>query len=183
LRAIPVPPLRFTFQPRREAERQRSLPEARALAVGRLAAALFEQYADPDVSEPPQALAQRGASWYEKAVVPVIAALLGAGSPRVLVNTRNRDALAGLGAEAIVETWAEVRGDAVEPEPAGPLPDGIRGLVFAAEAYAQLAATAALEPSERHVLAALLANPLVRDYELAAAMAPLVMEGVGGAGS
>lgn len=175
LRAIPAPPLRNYLHRAQEAERMARLGQPRAKELADLATELLDYYRRADGEASPPALRQRRMTWHAKAVVPLLIALLGDAPVRLIVNTRNMGAVSCLPDDAIVETWATANRRSVRPEPCGSLPDAIRGFTCAVEAYSRVAAIAALEPSKVHVLAALLANPMVATEDLAEKLLPLVM--------
>ena len=84
---------------------------------------------------------------------------------------RNDGAMPGLPDDAVVETTAVVDASGAHPLPQRPLPPEMLGLVQHAKAYERLAVRAACSGSRDDVVRALLANPLVGQYPLAAELA------------
>jgi len=88
-----------------------------------------------------------------------------------VVDVRNRSALPGLAEDAVVEIPCRVDRDGAHPLDQRPLPDEMLGLVSHAKAYERLAVAAATSGSRDLVVRALLANPLVGQYPVAAELA------------
>jgi 6-phospho-beta-glucosidase len=80
---------------------------------------------------------------------------------------RNRGTLPFLADDAVVEVPARVSPDGVEPLPMPALSPVERGLVSHVSAYEELALDAALHGGRDRVFRALLAHPLVGQFEVA----------------
>ncbi len=143
----------------------------RADVVGELETKLLEEYRDPALATKPAALSYRGGAYYSLAAVRLMASLhAGTGDVQV-VDMRNDGAIPGLPDDAVVETTAVVDADGAHPLPQRDLPPEMLGLVQHAKAYERLAVKAACSGSRDDVVRALLANPLVGQYPLAAELA------------
>ena len=141
--------------------------ETRAEEVIEIELRLLEMYRDPALAEKPALLADRGGAFYSEAAAALIASLQdGAGDIQV-VNVRNDGALPGLPDDAVVEIPARVDRDGAHPVPLAPLDADMLGLVQQAKAYERLAVAAARTGDRAIALRALLANPLVRNWEIA----------------
>ena len=141
--------------------------ETRAEEVIEIELRLLEMYRDPNLAEKPALLADRGGAFYSEAAAALIASLHdGAGDVQV-VNVRNDGALPGLPDDAVVEIPARVDRDGAHPVPLSPLDPDMLGLVQQAKAYERLAVAAARTGDRTIALRALLANPLVRNWEIA----------------
>jgi 6-phospho-beta-glucosidase len=77
--------------------------------------------------------------------------------------------------DAVVETTAVVDADGAHPLPQRPLPAEMLGLVQHVKAYERLAVEAARSGSRDEVVRALLANPLVGQFPLAADLADALL--------
>lgn len=88
----------------------------------------------------------------------------------MIMNTRNDGTIPDLEAEAIIEAPAIVDAQGIHPQPMGPLPRPVRGLVHHIHEYERLTADAAASGSRRIALQALMAHPLIRSRELAVAL-------------
>jgi 6-phospho-beta-glucosidase len=135
--------------------------------VQEIEARLLEMYADPDLSEKPKLLEERGGAYYSKAAVALISALANDKGELHIVNTPNRGAIPDLPAGAVVEVPCLVGADGAEPERTAPLQPEIRGLVQAVKAFEELTVRAAVEGDRRLALQALLAHPLIRSFQTA----------------
>ncbi len=149
---------------------QQSAPghRSRADVVAELETKLLAEYRDPALASKPAALSYRGGAYYSLAAVRLMASLhAGTGDVQV-VDMRNDGAVPGLPDDAVVETTAVVDASGAHPLPQRPLSPEMLGLVQHAKAYERLAVRAACSGSREDVVRALLANPLVGQYPLAA---------------
>jgi 6-phospho-beta-glucosidase len=143
----------------------------RADVVADLEAKLLDQYRDPTLTSRPDALSYRGGAFYSLAAVRLMASLhAGTGDVQV-VDMRNDGAVPGLPDDAVVETTAVVDADGAHPLPQRPLAPEMLGLVQHVKAYERLAVRAARSGSRDEVVRALLANPIIGQYPLAAELA------------
>jgi 6-phospho-beta-glucosidase len=143
----------------------------RADVVAELEAKLLEQYRDPTLTTSPDALSFRGGAFYSLAAVRLMASLhAGTGDVQV-VDMRNDGALPGLPDDAVVETTAVVDADGAHPLSQRPLAPEMLGLVQHVKAFERLAVRAARSGSRDDVVRALLANPIIGQYPLAAELA------------
>ena len=148
---------------------------SRADVVAELETTLLEAYRDPALTTKPDALSYRGGAFYSLAAVRLMASLhAGTGDVQV-VDMRNDGALAGLPDDAVVETTAVVDTEGAHPLPQQPLPPEMLGLVQHVKAYERLAVRAARSGSRDDVVRALLANPLVGQFPLAADLADAIL--------
>ena len=144
---------------------------SRADVVAELETKLLEEYRDPALVSKPAALSYRGGAFYSLAAVRLMASLHDGRGDIQVVDMRNDGAVPGLPDDAVVETTAVVDADGAHPLPQRPLPPDMLGLVQHAKAYERLAVRAACSGSRDDVVRALLANPLVGQYPLAAELA------------
>lgn len=166
LGAIPSYYLHYYYQTRAVVEEQRA-GHTRAQEVMDIEHELLEMYKDQGLAEKPALLSSRGGAYYSEAAAQLIASLHdGAGDIQV-VDVRNDGALPDLPADAVVEIPARIDRDGAHPLPLAPLSPEMRGLVQAAKAYEQLAIQAATTGDREVALRALIANPLVADYDVA----------------
>jgi 6-phospho-beta-glucosidase len=144
---------------------------SRAEVVAGLEAALLEQYRNPELVTKPEQLSHRGGAFYSLAAVRLMASLHAGTGDLQVVDMRNDGAIPGLPDDAVVETRAVVDADGAHPLAQRPLPPDMLGLIQHAKAYERLAVQAARSGSRDDVVRALLANPLVGQYPLAAELA------------
>jgi len=175
LGAIPSYYLHYYYQTRAVVDEQRS-GGTRAQEVIDIEHELLEMYKDQGLAEKPALLASRGGAYYSEAAAQLIASLHdGAGDVQV-VDVRNDGAIPDLPDDAVVEIPARIDRDGAHVLPLTPLAPEIRGLVQAVKAYEHLAIEAALRGDRRVALRALLANPLVADYDVASPLLDALLD-------
>lgn len=152
--------------------------ETRAEEVLRIEHQLLEMYQDPALDTKPDLLAQRGGAYYSEAAVALLASLLGrdAGA-RHVVNLANRGLMPFLPDDAVVEVPATVDPGGLHPERVAPVAPIMAGLIGHVTAYEHLALSAAVHGGRDRVVAALLAHPLIGQYEKAERLADLLIAG------
>ncbi|WP_030609742.1 6-phospho-beta-glucosidase [Streptomyces fulvoviolaceus] len=170
LGVVPSYYLRY-FYAHDEVVRELRTKPSRAAEVAEMERELLKMYGDPELDEKPELLAKRGGAYYSEAAVDLAAGLLGGGgSPYQVVNTYNRGTLPFLPDDAVIEVQAAVG-------PKGPTPLSVpavdplfAGLMANVTAYEDLALEAALRGGRERVFKALLAHPLIGQYEYADAL-------------
>ncbi len=143
----------------------------RAEEVARLERELLALYADPALDRKPELLGQRGGAYYSEAAVALLASLVTDRRDTQVVNVRNAGTMPFLPDEAVIEVPAVIGADGARPVPVAPLDPLLRGLVGRVSAYEELAVEAAIRGGRSRVLAALLAHPLIGQYDLAGQLA------------
>jgi len=175
LRAIPSYYLRYYYFTQRMLEEQRG-GHIRAKEVMEIEAGLLEMYKDPSLDIKPKLLEERGGAFYSEAAAMLIASLYDGEGDVQVVNARNGGAIPNLPHDDVVEISARVDRGGVHPLPTAPLAPEMLGLVQAAKAYERLTIEAAKTGSRRAALAALMANPLVREYDIAVPLLDALLE-------
>jgi 6-phospho-beta-glucosidase len=151
-----------------EVVRELGTKPSRAAEVAELERQLLKMYGDPALDEKPELLARRGGAYYSEAAVDLAASLLGAGgSPYQVVNACNRGTLPFLPDDAVIEVQAAVGPKGPTPLPVPAVDPLYAGLMANVTAYEDLALEAALRGGRDRVFRALLAHPLVGQYEYA----------------
>jgi 6-phospho-beta-glucosidase len=139
----------------------------RAAEVLEIENTLLEMYRDPALDHKPELLEQRGGAYYSEAAAGLVTSLLTDDGAHHYVDVRNNGTIAGLPDEAVVEVPAHVGRAGATPVPVDPLPPEMLGLVQAVTAYEVLTIEAARTGRRSVALRALLANPLVRQWDVA----------------
>ncbi|NLU71441.1 6-phospho-beta-glucosidase [Streptomyces sp. HNM0575] len=195
LGAFPSYYLRYYYAHDETVREMRGKP-SRAEEVAAIERELLTMYGDPKLTEKPALLSRRGGAFYSEAAVALAAALLGGDAggwtgdgtgdgadarrsgrgpggarPSVqVVNLRNDGTMPYLPDDAVIEVPAEIGRDGAVALPvpaAGPLQTG---LVAHVTAYEDLALDAALHGGRERVFKALLAHPLIGQYDRADAL-------------
>ena len=118
----------------------------------------------------PRLLEPRGGAYYSEVATALIASLFADTGDVQEVDVRNGSTLAGLQADDVVEVPARIGHDGPVPLPQRPLSPELLGLVQHVAAYERLAAEAATTRDAGRALSALLAHPLIGEYEKAGAL-------------
>ncbi|MFD3676499.1 6-phospho-beta-glucosidase [Streptomyces sp. NPDC058613] len=170
LGVVPSYYLRY-FYAHDEVVRELGSKPSRAAEVAAMERELLALYGDPALDEKPALLAKRGGAFYSEAAVDLAASLLGDDGPAVqVVNTRNNGTLPFLPDDAVVEVQARVDGSGPVPLAAPRLDPLYAGLVAHVTAYEDLALDAAVRGGRERVFKALLAHPLVGQFDRAEAL-------------
>jgi 6-phospho-beta-glucosidase len=168
--AVPSYYLHYFYEHDAAVADQRGRP-TRAEQVAEIERELLDLYADPALDRKPELLTHRGGAFYSEAAVALLASLVNDARDRQVLNVRNAGTFPFLDDDAVIEVPAVVGADGAEPVPLAPLEPGMRGLIAHVTAYEELAVEAARNGGRDRVKAALLAHPLVGQYELAGRLA------------
>jgi 6-phospho-beta-glucosidase len=141
--------------------------ETRAQAVAEIERQLLAMYADPALDTKPELLQNRGGAFYSEAAVALLASLVTNKGDRQVVNVRNNGTLPFLADQAVIEVSATVGSSGAVPVPVAPVGPLMSGLISHVSAYEELAVEAALRGGRERIWKALLAHPLVGQYDLA----------------
>ena len=140
---------------------------SRAEEVLAIEQTLLAMYADPALDHKPELLEKRGGAYYSEAAAALVTSLLTGDGAHHYVDVRNNGAIVGMPDDAVVEVPAMVDLAGAHPVEIAPLAPEMLGLVQMVTAYEILTIQAARTGDRRTALRALLANPLVRQWELA----------------
>jgi 6-phospho-beta-glucosidase len=150
--------------------------KTRAEEVMEIEAGLLELYKDPALDTKPKLLEERGGAFYSDAAAALIASLHAGSGDAQIVNVRNDGAIPNLAADDVVEVRCTVDREGAHPIAVEPLAPEMYGLVAHAKAYERLAIKAAMSGSRRDALLALMANPLVPDWDTAVPLLDALLE-------
>ncbi len=174
LRVVPSYYLRYFYAHDEVLAEQLASP-SRAEAVLAVEKELLELYADPNEHEKPEALERRGGAFYSDAAVELIASLTADRGDVQVVNLLNNGSMPFLPDDHVIEVPARVGASGLEALPIAPLADDYVGLISHVAAYERLALDAALDGSRDKVSRALLAHPLVGQYDRAEKLTDLLI--------
>jgi 6-phospho-beta-glucosidase len=167
LGAIPSYYLHYYYMSGRVIEDQKTA-RTRAEEVMEIEAGLLDLYRDPALDTKPKLLEERGGAFYSDAAAALIASLYAGTGDVQVVNVRNDGAIPNLPGHAVVEVACRVDRDGAHPVVVEPLAPELLGLVEQVKAYELLTVQAATSGDRTLALKALMANPLVPDYDTAA---------------
>jgi 6-phospho-beta-glucosidase len=168
--AVPSYYLRYFYAHDAVVADERGRP-TRAQQVAEIERNLLRMYADPALDRKPELLGERGGAFYSEAAVALLASLAGDARDTQVVNVRNAGTFAFLPDEAVIEVPAVIGSGGAEPAAVAPLGPLMRGLVGHVSGYEELAVDAALRGGRHRVVRALLAHPLVGQFDLAGQLA------------
>jgi 6-phospho-beta-glucosidase len=165
---IPATYLRYYYH-RKLVIKEASQPGyvTRGEEVQKIETDLLHQYADPALKEKPALLEQRGGGGYADTAFAAMRAIYQNSGERQVLQVLNQDAIDGLPADASVEVPCILDEKGPRPLHMGKIPLPIRGLIQAVKGYESLTVEAAVTGSKRAALQALMAHPLVSDWETA----------------
>lgn len=154
----------------------KAAPRTRGEEVLEIEKTLFAQYADPAVCTKPEILSKRGGGDYAEMALGVIRAIAYNDDTFAVCNVPNRGVVPFLQDGAVVETACMVNATGASPIVFSGFPDSVRGLVSAVKSYESLTVEAAVEGNRDKALFALLAHPLIMDYDIAEPMLAALLE-------
>ena len=157
---IPNYYLQYFYYTDKKLKAQEKWPPSRADEVIEIEKSLLEQYADPNLVEPPADLMKRGGAWYSTLATKVINSHYNDLGQTHVVNVRHNGAVEGMPRDWVVELPARVDKSGIHPLPAAALPMAEFGLVSAVKMYELLTVEAAVHGDRKAAYEALLVNPL-----------------------
>ncbi len=134
----------------------------RAEKVKAIEKALFEKYQDPDLSEKPKELEERGGAYYSDVACSIISAIYNDKKEYHVINTVNDGYITNLPEGSAIEITARITKHGPMPVFIGQLPNSIKGLVQQMKAFEQVLVDAIFEKNLAKAKFALQINPLTR---------------------
>jgi 6-phospho-beta-glucosidase len=132
---------------------------------------LLTMYADPALDRKPEILAKRGGAYYSEAALGLVASLVNDRGDVQVVNTVNGDTLPFLPPDMVIEVPAVITSGGAVPVSLDPVAPDLAGLIDHVAGYERLALEAALHGGRDRVVRALLAHPLIGQWEPANTLA------------
>lgn len=148
----------------------------RAEVVQELEDDLFNLYNDPNLTNKPPQLEERGGAYYSDAAVRLITSIYTDRQDIQPVNVRNNGAIAGIPAESAVEVNCVITKEGPKPITVGELPVAMNGLIQQMKSFERIAAEAAVTGDYNLAVLALTINPLVASDTLAKKIVDEMME-------
>lgn len=176
LGVIPSPYLQWYYQTHEKVQKVLDAPMTRGQQVQLMEKETYEAYADPNNCDKPAVLAKRGGGGYSEVAMNFVNAVYNNDDTEMVVNVPNRGAVAFLPDSAVVEIPCLVNKRGMHPLHVCHIPQMCWGLIAAVKNYEQLAVEAAVEGNVTKMKWALLAHPLVREYDLVEKLVPELLE-------
>ena len=178
LGVLTSPYLQYYYHTSAKVEKLRNQPQTRGEYVQDLEKEVDDAYADPNNADKPAALEKRGGGGYSEVAMNFVNAVYNNDDTEQVVNVPNNGAIPFLPDSAVVEINCMVNRRGMQPihKSLDKIPPMCWGLIAAVKNYEQLAVEAAVEGSVTKMKWALLAHPLVREYELVETLVPELLE-------
>ena len=176
LGVLTSPYLQYYYHTTKKVNGLLAAPKTRGEYVQELEKEVYDAYADPNNADKPAALAKRGGGGYSEVAMNFVNAVYNNIDTEMVVNVPNNGAVSFLPDSAVVEIPCLVNKRGMMPLHVGKVPEMCWGLIAAVKNYEQLAVEAAVEGSVEKMKWALLAHPLVREYELVEKLVPELLE-------
>lgn len=174
LGAIPSSYLEYYYHHDEVLARQRT-QRPRAEVVEEVERALLEAYADPALVSRPPELDRRGGAFYSEAAVALLASLATGDGATHVVNVRNAGTLDILADDDVIEVPCRVDRTGAVPLRQPPVPADLAGRIAAVAAYERLVAEAAVTGDPEVLRRALLAHPLIGQWDLVECLVPRLL--------
>jgi len=166
LRLIPIGYLGYYFNTAKNFKHMSEAPTTRGENVQELEKSIFAEYADETLIGKPPSLTKRGGGGYSDVAIGVMDAIHNNANRWIVVNVPNQGILKFLPDDAVIEAPCIVNNAGIRPIAVKDMPNTVWGLISAVKNYEQLAVEAAVKGDKDLAMLALLAHPLVRDYDV-----------------
>jgi 6-phospho-beta-glucosidase len=160
IRMIPNYYLQYFYYTDKKLAAQEKWPPSRADEVIEVEKDLLQEYADPNLKEPPADLMKRGGAYYSTVATQLLNAHYNDLGETHVVNIKNNGAVKEWPADWVLEMPATVKKSGITPIPAEPLPPAQFGLIAAVKAYELLTVEAAVLGDRDAAYQALMVHPL-----------------------
>jgi 6-phospho-beta-glucosidase len=158
-----------------EVLREQLFSPTRAQIVAQTERALLAKYADPSVVTKPEELQSRGGAFYSEAAIDVLTSLTTDRGDTQVLNVANNGTMPFLPDDHVIEVPTRVNSNGLTPLPIAPLPADMAGLVSHVAQYERLALDAAVNGGRDRIVRAMLAHPLVGQYDKAEKLTDLLL--------
>jgi 6-phospho-beta-glucosidase len=173
---MPSAYMQYYFHTSKKLQELKKAKYTRGEEVLMLEKEIYDAYADPRQNTKPAALAKRGGGGYSEVALGVMKAIYNDEDRWLVVNVPNNGAIKILPDDAVIETPCMINRAGIKPLAINNVPSTVWGLICAVKNYEQLAVEAAVKGDRDLALYALLAHPLVRDYDIAKSMLEEMLE-------
>lgn len=170
------PYLQYYYQTSEKVKSLREAEQTRGEFVQEVEKEVYAAYADESNFEKPAALAKRGGGGYSEVAMSFVNAVHNNVDTEMVVNVPNQGAIRFLPDNAVVEIPCLVNKRGMKPLNVAHVPEMCWGLIAAVKNYEQLAVEAAVEGDITKMKWALMAHPLIREYELVEKLVPELLE-------
>lgn len=177
LGCLTSPYLQYFYKTNQKTEELKNKKQTRGEYVQDLEKIVFAAYADPNNSDIPEALFQRGGGGYSEVAMNFVNAVYNNIDTEMVVNVPNKGAVDFLPNDGVVEINCLVNKRGMAPIRKLYVPKPCWGIISEVKNYEMLAVEAAAEGNVTKMKQALLAHPLVREYSIIEKLVPELLEG------
>lgn len=167
MKLIPSGYTQYYFHTRERVEQLKSQERSRGESILELEKQIFREYAEPTNDKKPKTLEKRGGGGYSAVAIGIMDAIYNDNGKWMVVNVANKGTVPFLSDDAVIETACFVSKNGIQPITIPEFPQEVVGLISAVKTYETLAVDAALTGNRDTALKALMAHPLVGDYDVA----------------
>lgn len=167
MQLIPSQYTQYYFHTKERVNQLKEQDKTRGEAILELERQIFREYADETNDEKPKTLAKRGGGGYSKVAIGVMDAIYNDTGKWMVINVANQGTVRFLADDAVIETACYVSKNGMKPLNIPNYPEEVIGLISAVKTYESLAVSAAITGDKETALKALVAHPLIRDYDIA----------------
>jgi 6-phospho-beta-glucosidase len=167
LGALPSPYLQYYYHTAKKVEAMRSAGMTRGEEVMEIEKELYADFANPDNHTKPHSLVRRGGGGYSEIATAVMDAIYNNKDTWIVANVPSRGVLSFLPDNAVIETPCIANASGLTPLALAQPPKAVWGVIAAVKNYEQLAVEAAVTGNRDTAVLALVAHPLVNDFDKA----------------
>ncbi|TFG67146.1 MAG: 6-phospho-beta-glucosidase [Anaerolineales bacterium] len=160
LQMLPNYYLQYYYYTEHKLHQQNTWPPSRAEQVMTIEEKLLAQYAEPERTEPPEELMQRGGAYYSTVATQLLHAHFNDLGEVHVVNVPHGGAVPGWPADWVLEMPCRIGHKGITPLPTEPLPLACYGLLAHVKAFELLTVEAAVHGNRAAAFQALMAHPL-----------------------
>jgi 6-phospho-beta-glucosidase len=162
--------MHYFIHPRESLKNLQTATETRGEECAKIEDELLALYSDAGLFVKPEQLSQRGGAMYSEAACALAESIHTDNRKIHVINAYNNGAIPFMADRDVVETRAIVGKDGAEMLPAKETGgEYVKGLMQSVKAYEHLTVTAAINGCKNAAISALMANPLILDYDAATA--------------
>ncbi len=160
LQMIPNYYLQYFYHTSHKLKEQEGWPPSRAEEVMKVEEKLLAMYAEPNRTEPPKELMERGGAYYSTVATQLLNAHYNDLNEIHVVNTPHNGAVEGWQKDWVLEMPCHINAKGIHPIKTEPLPPSVFGLLNQVKIYELLTVKAAVNGDRDAAYQALLAHPL-----------------------
>jgi len=167
--AIPSSYLRYVYNKNRSLDLAKNAAQTRGEYALEIENGLLEMYADESLGTKPDLLKNRGGANYSLVAITLVDAIYNDKREPHVVNLPNNGTVNFLAHDDVIEATATIGKNSAKCVPINTVSDHIAGHMQTFKRYEKFAVEAAVKGDREAAICAMLANPLIYDYDAAVA--------------